>query len=65
MHDTITRAPALPEIDSSTAAQLGDEILLDVAKRSRTKKVDGSTTRRTGAIQSGESRAWTRGGDVD
>lgn len=56
-------APALPELDESVAAGLGDEILLNVAATDKVKRVRGGGRR--SQFQSGTSRAWTRGGDVD
>lgn len=54
MHDTIERT--LPEIDTTEAARLGDEILMGSAKAEKVKRVKGSA---------GTVRAWSRGGNVD
>lgn len=66
MQNTLIRevTRTLPEIDESTSAGLGNDILLDVAKTNKVKRVQ-TTGRRSSANQSGTSRAWTRGGDVD
>ena len=58
----VTRA--LPQLDEREGAKIGDEILLDVAKTEKVKSVTGSGSS-AWVPQSGESRAWTRGGDVD
>lgn len=58
--DTIVRT--LPDLDQTVADDLGDGILLDVARGERTKRVSGRTN---GRGQSHASRAWTRNGDVD
>ena len=52
---TITRP--LPEIDESTAAHLGNEILLDVARTEKVKRVKGGSPSTV--------RAWTAAGNVD
>lgn len=54
MQNTIERT--LPEIDTTEAARLGDEILRGTAKAEKVKKVKGAT---------GTVRAWSRGGNVD
>lgn len=58
---TIT-APAmpvtLPALDPNLGEQLGDEILLDVARTTKPAKV------RAGQAQA-EPRAWSYGGNVD
>lgn len=59
---TVTRTlPTLPELDQTTAQQLGDDILLGSARDERPTFVDG--IRSSG--QSHTARAWTRGGNVD
>ena len=60
MTQEVTRT--LPELDETAGAALGDEILLDVAKTEKVKRVKGGGSSR---LQSGTSRAWTMGGDVD
>lgn len=62
MHSTTTRT--LPDLDPSVGTRLGDEILLDVAKTEKVKKVPGRS-RTSGAVRSHQARAWTRNGDVD
>lgn len=59
--NTITRT--LPDIDKTIATRTGDEILLDVARTEKVKRVAGSGRR--SSMQSHSSRAWTRSGDVD
>ncbi len=56
----ITRT--LPDLDPAVGVQIGDEILLDVAKTEKVSLVKGSKSSPT---QSHQSRAWTRGGNVD
>lgn len=64
MQNTMTQevTRTLPQLDESEGARLGDEILLDVASTEKVKKVKGGGSSR---LQSGTSRAWTMGGDVD
>ena len=59
--ETITRV--VPVLDPEVGEQLGDDILLDVAKTEKVKRVKGSG--RASSLQSHTARAWTRGGNVD
>lgn len=62
MSTALTEAPVLPDLDRPDAAEIGDEILLDAATRTRVGKVHAG--RRT-ANQSRDARAWTSRGRVD
>ena len=50
------------EIDHELGAKIGDEILVDVAKATKQKRVPGQPVR---GRRSTESRAWSLGGNVD
>lgn len=54
-----TEAPVIPELDRPDADQIGDEILLDSASKTRPGRVMSPTQR------AAESRAWSFGGNVD
>lgn len=55
-------APVIPELDRPDAEQIGDEILLESAAKSKVGRVRGGVA---SARQSAEARAWTRSGNVD
>lgn len=58
--DIFQSDPSIPQ------AILLDAMLLDAAAKTKTKTVRaGWGGGSSGALQSGNSRAWTRGGDVD
>jgi hypothetical protein len=65
MNLTLTKAPeapVIPDLDRPDADQIGDEILLESASRTKVGRVHGL---RSGSMQSAEARAWTRSGSVD
>lgn len=64
MNLTLTKAPeapVIPDLDRPDADQIGDEILLESARRTKAGRVHGQR----GSMQSAEARAWTRSGSVD
>jgi len=66
--NTIT-SPVTPELDTAELDTIGagiaDDIILTAAAAERVKRVKGTGRARGAVTVSGESRAWTMGGDVD
>jgi hypothetical protein len=58
-------APVLPELDPAIGHEIGDEILLSVARTTKVAKVKTGTPPRQDPATAPVSRAWSRGGRVD
>jgi hypothetical protein len=58
-------APVLPELDPAIGHEIGDDILLSVARTTKVAKVKAGLAPRQAPATSPVSRAWSRGGRVD